>query len=676
MKVDPQERALFTGGINYKLGLALFMVALVTYAGTVGFGYSWDDPYLVGRVKQAISHGDIWGLFTHGFHVKAVNSARYYRPVMFASLLGEAVLTGGKPWFSHLVNVLIHALNAALLFVLFKRMLKENRGALIGALLFAVHPAHSGTVAGVSNRMELLSLALILPLLVYWTGIEDNDRRHGIRSAVLPLSFYFLACLTKEIAFMVPAVLLGWEALNLRRPNRHRLVVIVMTGVALGATILIRTIVFAREAAGHVSPTVQAGTFSSHISITQLLEILMVNVRMVILPFPGRTHWAATDFHPGWLSGLAVILFFLLLLFGFRRNPGITSRALIWWSVFTLPVSGLFFLGPMIAAERFTYIPSVGLCLLVGGIVASLPERREGRHRAAILAFTVLFLLGAASAAKARFWRDETALFTEVIRTNPGFATGYLNLGAVLARRGDFDEALSVYNRAQAHVQEPGDIIFNRGNLLYRLGRYREALADYDTVLEINPKDWEAYLNRGNVLLAMGNSEEAARSYRDAMVADGKSGKPLAALGALAARNRDFEKAVRLFKESVTRQPDLAEGFEGLGRSYMALGMDRLAQKSFFKVLEISPGNTRVALSLGQSLLETGHPVQAQYAFRTALAADRSILGAWIGLVRSFDAAGQGALADEAVKNLGALDPVLAEKVEESRKGGSGPTNP
>jgi len=654
-----------------RLGAIVFFAALVTFAGTVGYGYVWDDPYLIGRIREAISTGEIPGLFTSSFYVKTISTARYYRPVMLASLLGDIILTDGAPWFSHLVNILLHALNSTLVFLLFKKILRDDHGALVGALLFAVFPVHAGSVAAVYNRVELMTLALLLPMVLYWTGSEEHSGPPENRFLSLSLLSFFLACLTKETAFMLPAVLFGWEAVRVKRPGRYRLKHLAYTAIAAAAALLVRTIVFTLERADTLVPGAGAGALQPEISLTNILKILMVNMRLAVFPLPGRTHWAATDLSVGWITVLAVLFFLLLIGLGFRMSPGSTARGLIWWATFTLPVVGIFNLGPVVATQRYVYIPSVGLSLIVGGMVASLPGRVLGRNWVKGLALAAMIALGIGAAAQARVWKNEVTLFREVTGTNPAFANAHVNLGVALAREGHYEEALQAYGQAEFLVPGWVNAAFNRGNLFYRMGKYEEALTEFDSVLKKEPGDWEASLNRGNVLVALGRNDEAVRSYRDAMAENASSGKPLVGLGVLAARDGEYTRAIRMFTDAARREPVLTEAYEGLGESYLAMGMHGMAEDAFQKALEISPGNTRAAMKLGWFLLSTGRPVKADHAFRTALAADPSLLEAWVGLVRSLDAAGEKSKADGLIQEMERTDPTLADGVIRSRKGGS-----
>lgn len=472
---------------NRNLGVAVFITALIAYAGTVGYEYVWDDPYLINRVREALSTGEISSLFTTSFYVKTVNTARYYRPVMLASLLGDVFLTGGVPWFSHLVNVLVHALNSTLLFFLFRKVLQNDNSALVGALLFAVFPVHAGTVAAVYNRVELLTLTLLLPLVFYWIDSEGQNGRRDPRFRALSLLSFFLACLTKETAFMLPAALVGWEALKFKRPGPDRLKDLGYTAAATGAALLIRTTVFLWETTNTGVQGFRAGSFLSEVPFTKVLKIILVNMRMAVLPVSGRTHWAATDLSIGWMTVLGGLCFLLILGLGFKRSPGYTARGLIWWSAFTLPVLGFFSLGAVVATERYTYIPSVGLCLLVGGAVASLPEYVQGARWSKALVLAGMIAMGIGAADQARVYRNEVTLFSEVTSTNPAFASAHLNLGAALVREGRYEEALRSYAKARALVPGWVDATFNRGNLYFRMGRYEEALRDFDSVLEKNP---------------------------------------------------------------------------------------------------------------------------------------------------------------------------------------------
>jgi tetratricopeptide (TPR) repeat protein len=649
---------------------AVFIAAFVTFAGTVGYEYIWDDPYLMDRVQSAIANGDISQLFTTSFYVKNLGSARYYRPVMLASLLGEISLTGGTPWFSHLINVVIHALNSVLVYLLLRRTLRHDTGALAGALLFAVHPVHAEAVTAVFNRMDLLALTLLLPIAIWWTPLDDDPAPVSPLVMTLAMFSFFLACLTKETAFMLPVVLFSWEILRRKRQGRTSALNLLYVASVSLTVLLIRWVVFASEGASSSSGAIKAGALMPTAAFPRVLKTLLVNMRLAALPFPSRSYWAGSDLTIEWTTILSAVFFLFLVVLAFRRCPRSTGVGILWWLIFTLPVLGFFNIGQVAAAERYAYIPSVGLVMIVGGLVASLPAAFLSRRLVKYFALAGILVLSTGAALHTRQLKNEIILFQKVTATNPNFATVHLNLGAALVRKGRFEEALLAYENAAALVPGWTDAAFNRGNLFYRMGKYEEAIKDYQMVLKNDPGDWEASLNMGNVYTALGRTGEAALSYRNAMAINGSSGKPLVGLGVLAARNGEFMKAVSLFTDAARAEPGLAEAYEGLGESYIAMGKHGMGENAFLKALEVSPGNSRAALKLGWFLLDTARPVQAAHAFRTALAADPNLFEAWVGLVRSLDAGGEEAKADGLIQELGRDDPQLAGRVIDSRKRG------
>lgn len=649
------------------LGALVFAAALATYACTIGYDYVWDDPYLIDRARSALASGDISKLFTSSFYVKTLSSARYYRPVMLATLLGEISLTGGVPWFSHLVNVLIHALNSLLVYLLLRRILRHGKGALAGALLFAVHPVHAEAVTGVSNRMDLLALTLLLPLAIWWSHPGPEEAPDGPALRLSVMASFSMACLTKETAFMLPIVLLGWEIHRRRPPDRNTVVKLLYVFSVSFAVFLLRWIVFAREMAVSAGGTIKAGALLPAVPLSRILMDLLVNTRLAVLPFPSRSQWAGSDLSFEWTTILASLFFAVLVVWAFRRCPRPAALGLIWWLFFTLPVLGFVNLGQVVAAERYAYIPSVGLVMIVGGLVATLPAPVLDRKLIKNLAVAAFVVLGIGAAFHTRAMKNEITLFRKVAATNPGFATVHLNLGAALAREGRIEEALQSYEAAEAVVPGWSDVAFNRGNLLYRIGRYEEAVEDYRLVLKNHPEDWEAELNLGNAYLALGRTGDAAGSFRRAAVLNASSGKPLVALGALAHRQGEFEQAVHFFEKAAGREPGLSEAYEGMGDAYRALGRLDRAEKALLKALEVSPGNARAALKMGWFLLGSGRPVQAVPAFRAALAAEPALSQAWIGLIRSLDLTGEKSRSDDLIRDLELEDAALAARVRESR---------
>jgi len=657
-----------------KIAAAVFLTALAVFAGTLVFDHVWDDPYLLERVRNALSQGEVGSLFSTSFYVKTLSSARYYRPVMLATLLGEVSLTGGAPWFSHLVNVLLHAVNAALVFFLLKRILRQDLGAAVGAFLFAVLPVHAEAVAVLSSRMDLMTLTLLLPAAIWWTHAAGDRNEVSLLSRILAVVTFLLACLTKETALMLPVVLLSWEILRRNQTGRGSSSALLSVILASLGVLFIRWAVFAHESASGVAETAKAGALASPEALPRILKVLLIHMRMAVLPFPSRFQWALTDLTLGWTTILAALCFAVLIAWSlWRRSPG-AVQGLLWWSIFTLPVLGFFNLGHVAAAERYAYIPSVGLVMIVGGLAASVTDAFPHRRLAGSLVLAVIVTLGTGAALHSGVYRKEITLFKAVVDDNPRFAVIHLNLGTALAREGRYEEALQSYDRAAALVPGWPDAAFNRGNLFYRTGRFADAVAEYDSVLVQEPDDWETYLNRGNALAALGRTEEAARSYQRASDLNTTTGRPLVGLGVLAARGGAFARAALLFAEAAEREPGLSEAFEGLGETYLAMDLPGDAEGALLKALEVDPGNTRAALKLGWSLLDGGRPDRAEHAFRTALAGDASLLEAWVGLVRSLDTLGREPEAENLIRRLALTDPELSGQVRQSRE--NGPAKP
>jgi Flp pilus assembly protein TadD len=643
----------------------VFAIALMTFAVTLNYGYTWDDPFLFNRVRQALSSGDISSLFTSGFYVKQAGSARYFRPVMFATLAGEVSLTGGISWFSHMVNILIHALNSVLVYVFLRKRFGNPGASLFGALLFAVYPVHAEAVAAVSNRMDLLALTLLMPAAIIWVSFDADPASVSKGSRAAALLCFFLACLTKETAIMLPLVFIVWTAVFRRplgKPERIYLLHLILTVCII---ILIRWIVFSGGDVTEKVTALKAGSLLPLESISRIGKIILINMRMAVWPFPVRTLWAGSDLIVGWVTLLGAGLFIAAAVWAIIKSPKYSGEGLLWWVVFSLPVLGFINLGQVVAAERYAYIPSVGLSVIAGGIAATWSGHAHAKIKNFALA--VIIILAASAAWHTKDFRNEITLFRKVARHNPDFPTVHLNLGAALAKDGRFEEALESYNRASALAPAWTDPLFNRGNLRYRTGKYKEAIVDFRSVLENDPEDWEAELNLGNSYAALGEKKKAAAAYQRASHLNSSSGKPLVALGVLAGREADFDKAAALFREATLHEPDLAEAYQGMGDSYIALGRLDLAEAAFLKTLEISPESAQAAAELGKLYTMTNRHVQASFAYRAALAADPSLQRAWEGLIISLDASGESQQADQLILELDRMDSDLADRIRKIR---------
>ena len=562
------------------LGVAAAAVAL--YLPTLFYGLVWDDNLLLRVMEDRLRAGGPASLLFSDFRLYPWESTGYYRPVVMLSLWLDRLLSGVLPFSFHLTNVLLHGLVSALVAAAGRRLTGSATAALLGGLLFAVHPAHVESVAFVSGRTDLWAAAFGMASLLCWLR-----SREGAPSRLLPWpawggAAFLLACLSKEVAVLLPAVVLAWDAVvpagggdaplpGWWRRNR---------GWAAAWGLSLAVLAALRWGAAGLPPVpgVGASFAGSHVEEalgdwTLIPSMWVQYLRLLALPWPLKIIYT-----PEQLNVTAFQVAGLLAFAGLAAAAsGTASRrvgllALLWVGAFLLPVSGVVPLHGAIVAERFLYLPSAGFCLAAGGAAVLLGDRFRSARLATVAAGAAAALCAAGVLYASRPWRDDVALFTRVVQTTPRAWRGHDNLGNALTAQGRLEEAMAHYLEAIRIKPDYAEAHFNLAVLLDQAGMSDAAIARYREAIRIAPGFPEAHNNLGVLLERAGMADEAIAHYREALrnrPGDAWAHKNMG--NALTRRGR-LEEAVFHYREALRSLPDDAEVRNNLEIALKATG--------------------------------------------------------------------------------------------------------
>ena len=475
----------------------MVLVVLVLYGGTLAHKLVWDDLTLLTFVDQQVGENGVGALLSAKFVVnpERPRALGYYRPVVLLSLWADSRLSGLFSSSYHLTNVLLHALNAVLVLLLLRRLLRSEGGALGGALLFALHPVQVESVAFVSARTDLWAAAFTLAAALLWLEERTSRKSPSWLGRAGSVMCFALAVLSKESALMLPVVLLAWDVLAPQdllhtvtpvwwRRNRFWIVAWAMTGVFLAAMRW-----------GVAGVGMGAGTTGA----LSYMERGMV--------------WEYLRF--SWVYGAAALLCLgLFLAVASRRSRRLGLLGLVWTGAFLLPVSGIVPLSAAAAAERYLYLPSVGLCVVLGALLERLASGAVRRRTAYGVGIVLLLVMGTVSFSRSRIWRDELSLYSDLVRTSPGFAEAHYNLGIAYAKLGRDEEAAEKFRTAIRIMPEMVDAYIWLGNAYGKLGRYDFALDAYRQAVRIKPDSAGAHFNLALHHLGRGKREAALAEYQ------------------------------------------------------------------------------------------------------------------------------------------------------------------
>jgi Flp pilus assembly protein TadD len=533
-------------------GAALFLVTLITFAPSLlGEFLDWDDS--VNFAGNPHYRGLGWP------HVRWMLTSAWmghWIPVTWVTLAVDHALWGMNPAGYHLTSVLVHAVNAVLVFCLARRLLARaapgwGRGtrevaALTAALLFAVHPLRVESVAWVTERRDVVSgCFLLLTLLAYLAAADGRARRTWLG---LSLLCYALALMSKSIVATLPAWLVLLDLYPLRRLGARprewlsassrpvwleKIPYLALAGAGAAVALL------AVRAHGFLTPLAEQPllcrmAMAFH-SLAFYLEKTLVPLGLSPLyEMPPRIDPWAPRFT---LSALAVVAVSAAAVALRRRAPAV----LVGWvsyGVALAPVSGLLHNGAQLVADRYTYLACLGLAVIGGaGLGAVVDARARGllRPPAARLAVGTAALLVAGLAVltwqQIDVWRTSERLWRQTLDVDPECAICHHRLGLILDRRGRTPEALEHFERAQRRNPDHTPSLLSVSTALVRMGRAGEAVERLSARLARAPADAPLRSHLGFALLEQGRPGEAIGHLEAAVRLDPADPQSLTNLG-------------------------------------------------------------------------------------------------------------------------------------------------
>ncbi|HTX34632.1 MAG TPA: tetratricopeptide repeat protein [Bryobacteraceae bacterium] len=486
----------------------LAVAALAVYAQTATHGYvAYDDDQYVYEnpwVKAGLTASNVAWAFGTFFYAN-------WHPLTWISYMLDFSLFGANPGAEHLVNLGLHLASTLLLFwALYRMTLRPWRCAVVAAI-FAVHPLHVESVAWISERKDVLSTFFeMLTLLLY----IRYTARPGGRNYAAMAGAYALSLLAKPMAVTFPLVLLlldywplgrmEWppEAARVRRLALEKAPLMGMAAIAAVLTFL-----------------AQRG-YGAMVSLTRLpLAARAANAAIAYVAYMGKAFWPAglAVLYPATppeagatLGAVAILVVLTAAAWRWRKQRPYLAVGWLWYLGMLVPVIGLVQVGVQAMADRYTYVPLVGLSLALVWLAADLVEPHPAlRTAAAATAVAALVALAGAAYRQTAYWKDSRTLFEHTLAVTRNNHLIQNNLGVIVARDGDSARAVALYRAALATAPDYAEARANLGHELVKSGHLDEALPNLQKAVQLNPKLAVAHGDLGLLLAARGRYEEA-----------------------------------------------------------------------------------------------------------------------------------------------------------------------
>lgn len=615
-----------------RLALAVLIAVgtMAVFSPTLGQGFVHiDDVHFVDQnpfVREGFSARALRWAATAHLTFDAWPYLDYWQPVTVLSRLLDVEMFGMNPLGHHAVNVLLHGLNAALLFLVLEAMTRGVSGG-AGAIwrcafvaaLWAVHPLRVESVAWVTERKDMLAGLFWMSTLAAYHRYVRQPRLARLALVLVPFA---LGLMSKPFLITLPFVLLlldywplgrigpanGWRGAPRLLAEKAPLFMLTAASVAIGIRAQARAGTLHSLATEPLSSRV-AGAVVDYARYARKL----VWPYPMALPQPYSPHWPASVVIG---SGILVVAMTVFVCVQARRRPYLPVGWL-WFLGVLVPVIGLVQPGPIPLTDRYTFLPHIGLILMITwGAAEALPAPLPSARRLA--AAVALLAAALTSIAQMRHWKDSTTLLQHAVDVTADNHVAHFNLAQALTAQGRGAEAAVHYDRAAAI--RPGPAHNRLGSLLAREGRLEEAVAQYREAVKVEPRLSEARNNLGVLLARMGKGAEAREQYQEALRYRPRYADASFNLARLEAAEGRVDVALAHLASALDANPDLYAASYLRGNLLAAAGRFAEAEADFRTAVRVDPKSPDAHNNLGRSLALQGRTAEAMAEYDAALA--------------------------------------------------------
>ena len=566
--------------------------------------YVNDNPH----VRSGLSIENIGWAFTHAHEGNWI-------PLTWISYMADYEIGGLHGGQYHVTNIALHAATACLLFWILHALTGVRLASAFVAMLFAVHPLHVESVAWVAERKDVLSaLFWCLTIAAYIRYVRQPG---AITYALVALAFA-ASLMAKPMAVTLPFVLLLLDWWPMGRGPVRRLVVEKIPLLAMSIALGIVTLNVQGAAGAVVS--LESITLSGRIQ--NALVSYAVYVIKTVWPSGLAALYPYVPDRPLWQPAAAAGFLALVTWLTWRTRKSIPALLAGWsWYLITVaPVSGIIHTGPQARADRYTYLPMIGLGIMAAFALDHLARRLPSHRRLVTVgASAVLVVYAMLAHAQTAHWKDSETVFRRAIAVTDGNDIAHAALGTVLWDQRRIDEAMTAHRRALDINPSNAEAHAGLGLALLARNQPAEAAAEFHAAIRQKPNVAEFHENLGTAMQRLRRGEEAEAAYRESIrLAPGRAASH-SGLGSVLAARGATQSALEAFREAVRLDPAFMDARYNLGLLLVKLDRTAEAIQTLQEAARLAPDSVPVHATLAGALTQSGRHDEAIAVLNAAI---------------------------------------------------------
>lgn len=603
--------------------LILMACVLGVFGRTVTYNFvAYDDyVYVVDNphIQEGLNKKSLKWAFTSTY-------ANFWHPVTWLSYILDVELFGTGPAGFHLSNIFWHYVNTLLLFAVFYRMTHALWPCLTVALLFGIHPLHVESVAWVSEKKDLVSTFFMMLAMGAYGAYAKNQTRWRYGAVTV---LFAIGLMAKPMIVTLPFVflLLDYWPLKRNRANGHestqilhawRLVKEKIPFFFLAAVFSVVAVV-AQQKGGTLAST---GEINFLFRIKNAWVSYFCYLKNTVYPSELSIFYPYPSAIPLWTAGAAAffVLTMTMTVLYFRRNCPWLVTGWFWYLGTLVPVIGLVQVGDFSMADRFSYIPLIGIFIMFAWTAQNVGDRRPRLRKWLVLFLSVaIFVLGVAGYRHAGHFRDSLTLFRHAIRMDPNNWLALNNLGVTYNEMGQHEKAIQCFQDALRIKPVFIEALNNLAGVFVKTGRMDEGLACYGRAIELMPDFPGTYYNLAVALDASGRLGDAERNYEKALKMDPLNTAALNNLGVIQDRLRRTEEGIHNIQKALEIDPNYAEAHYNMGNLFLRKSMPDGAVYHYTRAIKIKPDYAEAYNNFGVAMLSMDRVTAAIRLFQSAL---------------------------------------------------------